>query len=133
MRFAPADTLKVRADFQRLRQARRAGGVAFMLAARDRGDGGPPRIGFTVADKAIRQPAGTGAPRRAGAVRRNRARRRLKEAARLVAPQEARAGFDYVIIGREPALRQDFAALLADLTKAFRQLHRAQAPRPPAG
>ena len=57
------------------------------------------------------------------AVARNRAKRRLREAARQVLPAHARSGWDYVLIGRhgETALRP-FDALLADLATALDRL-----------
>jgi ribonuclease P protein component len=66
-----------------------------------------------------------GQPRkRPGAVMRNRARRRLKEAVRLTAPHHARGDFDYVVIGRREALHQSFADLLEDMQTAFDKVHR---------
>src|SRR5258708_38226079 len=57
------------------------------------------RVGFTV-------------PRKVGnAVVRNRVRRRLREAARLVMPGQARPDLDYVLVGRQATLARDFIAL----------------------
>jgi ribonuclease P protein component len=56
-----------------------------------------------------------------GAVRRNRVRRRLREAyraARDVAP----AGVDLVVIGRAPALTVGLAALVEDMRDAFQAM-----------
>ena len=61
------------------------------------------RLGFTVTKKM------------GNAVTRNRIRRRLKEAARLVFKEYACEGFDYVIISRLPALDEDFSVLKKDL------------------
>lgn len=69
----------------------------------------PRRAGFTVG-RQIR-----------GAVRRNRARRRLREAyraARDVAP----AGVDLVVIGRSAALTSKLEALIDDMRHAFRAM-----------
>ena len=52
--------------------------------ARDDAEGGP-RFGFTVSSRALMAPAEGGVKKRPGAVMRNRARRRLKEAVRLAA------------------------------------------------
>lgn len=84
--------------------------------SRDRSrDGGGPdtsaRFGYT-ATKAL-----------GNAVKRNRARRRLREAVRRVAGEGARAGFDYVLIAREGALTLDFAAIVEDLRTAFTKVH----------
>jgi ribonuclease P protein component len=72
----------------------------------------PRRAGFTVGRQI------------GGAVARNRARRRLREAyraARDVAPPN----IDLVIIGRRPALTADLRTLIEDIRAAFR----AMAPR----
>jgi ribonuclease P protein component len=63
-----------------------------------------------------------------GAVRRNRARRRLREAyraARDVAP----AGVDLVVIGRGGALTQPLPALIDDLRAAFRAMAASRSGR----
>jgi ribonuclease P protein component len=57
-----------------------------------------------------------------GAVERNRARRRLRAAVRMVMPTHAKPGFDYVIVGRQAAVGRAFALLLADLEQALRRL-----------
>src|SRR5690606_26002336 len=83
--------------------------------------GGPPRFGFTVSSRSVAREV-DGQRKRGTAVDRNRARRRLKEAVRIVAPEAARPGFDYVIIGRPLALTRKFADLLDDLRRAFHKL-----------
>src|SRR5437660_1173873 len=57
------------------------------------------RVGFTVTRKV------------GNAVVRNRVRRRLREAARLVMPGQARSDLDYVLVGRQATLTRDFIAL----------------------
>lgn len=65
---------------------------------------------------------GITATRKVGnAVARNRARRRLREAARLVLPRNAAPG-DYVLIGRPATLQRPFALLVSDLFEALRRL-----------
>ncbi len=64
------------------------------------------RVGFTVSRKV------------GGSVERNRARRRLKAAAAIMA-LEAAPGHDYVVIGRAATLRRPFAALVGDLAAAL--------------
>ena len=74
-----------------------------------------PRFGFTVTKKL------------GGAVVRNRIRRRLKAAIAALAPKEARDGFDYVLVARPAALDRDFTEMVADLTRAFKGVHKPQA------
>jgi ribonuclease P protein component len=116
-------TLKVRAEFLRVRKGARWAGPAFVLEAKERHrkDGGPlagkqgPRFGFTVTRQIGK------------AVERNRIRRRLKAAVRGVSPDHAKGDFDYVLIARKPALTSAFAAIVADLVKALERVHRAPA------
>ena len=84
-------TLTRRSDFLAAAKAARAGTPSFTLQARERGDADPPRFGFTCSKKV------------GNAVARNRAKRRLREVARLVLCPEARNGWDYVLIGRPGA------------------------------
>ncbi len=70
-------------------------------------DDAKPRFGFTVSKRC------------GGAVRRNRIRRRLKEALRLIDPLPARPGHDYVIIARPEALGMAFSDLQAGLLRAL--------------
>ena len=77
-----------------------------------RGGDGPGEIGI-----------GFTASRRVGkAVARNRARRRLIEAARAVLPGPARPGYNYVIVARPAVLTWPFDRLLTELTTAFARL-----------
>lgn len=120
-------TLKTRTEFQRVRAGRKWAASAFVLQglARASDAGAGPRFGFAVGSKALAEGAGPGPRKRPGAVIRNRARRRLKEAVRLTAPLCARADFDYVVIGRREALHQSFADLLEDMQLAFDKVHHA--------
>ena len=129
----PVITLKKRAEFQRVREGSKWAAKAFVLQGLARPDAAVagdrlsgPRFGFAVSSRALTpEPAGKGAPpKRPGAVKRNRAKRRLKEAVRLTAPHCARPDFDYVIIGRREALHQSFPDLLEDMQLAFDKVHR---------
>jgi ribonuclease P protein component len=113
-------TLKRRSEFLRLRGGRRWSSLAFVIEMRAReeasssvaGAGGAARFGFTATKKL------------GNAVTRNRIRRRLKEAVRIVAPSHARDGCDYVLIAREAAASRPFAALERDLITALGRLDR---------
>jgi ribonuclease P protein component len=74
------------------------------------------RVGFTVSRKV------------GNAVERNRVRRRLREVARLVIPAQARPDLDYVLVGRQAALKRDFAVLRQDLVEALKRLKALATP-----
>jgi ribonuclease P protein component len=118
-------TLKKRAEFQRVQKGRKWVTPAFVLQGLirdpDGSAGSTPRFGFTVSSKSVAKES-AGVKKRGTAVDRNRVRRRLKEAVRLSFPSHARPGFDYVIIGRAPALTRNFASLLADMRVAFHKV-----------
>jgi ribonuclease P protein component len=82
-------------------------GVVVQALARE--DNGPARLGFTVTKKI------------GNAVTRNRTRRRLKEAARLMLAKHPISSVDLVLIGREATRRRPFAALQEDLWRALRK------------
>lgn len=105
--------LTKRADFLAAAKAGRRGTPGFLLQARNRRDDDPARVGFTCSKKI------------GNAVTRNRAKRRLREIARLHLPELAQAGWDYVLIGRPGVtVSRDFADLSADLCNALRILHK---------
>ncbi len=78
-----------------------------VLQALKRGDAAPARLGFTVTKRV------------GNAVVRNRARRRLKEAARLNLAEHPLAGVDLVLIGRAATCGRDFGLLREDLRRAL--------------
>jgi ribonuclease P protein component len=78
-----------------------------VLQALPRDDTGPARLGFTVTKKI------------GNAVIRNRTRRRLKEAARLVLAEHPVTGVDLVLIGRVGTADRDFANLQNDVRRAL--------------
>jgi ribonuclease P protein component len=88
------------------------GGRAFKLQAaqREQDESGPARFGFTVTKKI------------AGAVGRNRIRRRLKEAVRLGGAKAALDGYDYVFVARPGALTTRFSELTAQIAEALTRL-----------
>ena len=112
----PLFTLRKRADFLRAASARRQGTAGFMLQARQRAEAEAPadmiRVGFTCSKKL------------GNAVARNRAKRRLREIARLVLARKGLPGWDYVLVGRPNATAtREFTDLLADLDRALVQIH----------
>ena len=107
--------LKRRADFVAAAASRRRWVTpAFVLQA-------GPRVATSGAADEIG--VGFTASRRIGkAVARNRARRRLVEAARAVLPGPARPGYNYVIVARPAVLTCPFERLLTDLRTAFARI-----------
>ena len=79
----------------------------FILQLRDRGDADPARVGFTVSKKV------------GNAVIRNRTRRRLKEATRLLLDQSGLSGVDLVLIGRDGTRKRNFLTLQDDIVRAM--------------
>ena len=105
------ETLTKRPDFQRASRAKRVATPGFILQMRPRREDEPSavpiRVGFTCSKKV------------GNAVARNRAKRRLREIARLTLPQAGRAGMDYVFVGRSEATAAlPFDELLARPTSA---------------
>jgi ribonuclease P protein component len=106
--LAAPGRLTRRAEFQRAAaKGRKAPMPGLVLQALPRDDTAPARLGFTVTKKI------------GNAVIRNRTRRRLKEAARLVLAEQPVAGVDLVLIGRAMTAGRDFSALQADIRKAL--------------
>ena len=113
-------TLRRRADFLRAARARRQAMPGLILQARrrardEKAPGKAPgmRVGFTCSRKL------------GNAVTRNRARRRLRAVAREVLPRFGRPGWDYVLVGRRTAtVTRPFGALMEDLERALKRIHR---------
>lgn len=105
----PLKRLKKRREFLRAaakgKRAAKPGLVLQALAL----PGPEVRLGFTVTKKV------------GNAVIRNRARRRLKEAARLTLPGMALTGWDLVLIGRDATAERPFTLLIDDLRGCLRQ------------
>jgi ribonuclease P protein component len=107
-------TLKTRADFVAASRAGRASSPSMVVQGRARGDGDDAiRVGYTCSRKV------------GNAVARNRAKRRLRAAARAAIPQSGRPGWDYVLIGRHGATAsRRFADLVQDLSTAIARIAR---------
>jgi ribonuclease P protein component len=106
--LAGSGRLTRRAEFLRAAaKGRKAAAPGVVLQALPREDHGPARLGFTVTKKI------------GNAVVRNRTRRRLKEAVRLVLDEHPVSGVDLVLVGREATRRRNFVALQEDLRRAL--------------
>ena len=94
---------------------------AVLIQQLDRQDGDPAiRLGFTATKKI------------GGAVQRNRAKRRLREAARAMLAQYGVPGSDYVFIARMGTADRPWDRLLDDVKSALTRLAtpRSAAPKP---
>ena len=108
------DRITQRKDFLRLAKAQRVHSPSFVLQSRNRKDNSPMRVGFTCSKKV------------GNAVARNRAKRRLREIARLILPISGQPGHDYVLIGRaNVTATTDFAAMQAELAQSLQKLQTA--------
>ena len=107
-----AGKLRKRAEFLRVAgKGRRAPASGLVLQVLARDDAGPPRLGFTVTKKV------------GNAVVRNRTKRRLRAAARLVLAGDASApGVDLVLIGRGETRARPFVLLVDDLRRTMTKL-----------
>ena len=107
----PPQRLKRRAEFLRVAsKGRKAPMPGVVLQALKRDDDAPARIGFTVTKKV------------GNAVIRNRTRRRLKEATRLLLDQSGLSGVDLVLIGRDSTRKRDFPDLQRDIARAMEKV-----------
>ena len=105
--------LKIRAEFLAAAKAPYAARPGVVIQARPRGDEDEAmRVGFTATKKI------------GNAVIRNRAKRRLREAARHLLPQLGKPGCDYVFVARAGTPAMDWQGLLDDVKAALIRLSR---------
>jgi len=109
------ETLKNRRDFLAAARARKAVTTGMIVQRRDRraGETDTPvtRVGYTASKKV------------GNAVLRNRAKRRMREAARRILGDAEFTGTDFVLIARSgKTVQRPFDALCDDLADALRKL-----------
>jgi ribonuclease P protein component len=109
------ERLRQRADFLAAATGTKVPAAAFVLQARKRDDDGPVRMGFTVSKKV------------GNAVERNRVRRRLREIVRLTGASRMQTGHDYVLVGRQAALKVPFSRIVQEFEGALRRVHAGRA------
>jgi ribonuclease P protein component len=101
------ERLRTRAQFLFVRRGKKAVRPAVIVEARRRAPDGPAGAGFTATAKI------------GGAVVRNRARRRLREAVRALLPRHGLPGVDYVFVARAQTPDAPWPALLDDVGNAL--------------
>jgi ribonuclease P protein component len=102
------ERLKKRPDFLKAAKAPALSRGAVFMQMRARLDDDPLiRVGFTATKKV------------GGSVERNRAKRRLREAARLLLPLHGRPMYDYVFIARGGTRTREWGRLLDDVKTAL--------------
>ena len=102
------EKMRQRKDFLATARGRRIHTKGFVLQIRERETSDAPRVGLTCSKKV------------GNAVARNRAKRRLREAARIALAPHARPGHDYVLIGRaEVTAGMPFDQMCRDLENAL--------------
>ncbi|THD82518.1 MAG: ribonuclease P protein component [Phenylobacterium sp.] len=104
------ERLKKRADFLACAQGPSCARGAVVVQARPRDEAPLVRAGFTATKRV------------GGSVVRNRAKRRMREAARLLLPDLAHPGFDYVFIARGGVTTRPWDRLLDDVKSALIRL-----------
>lgn len=107
MTRGPFEALRKRSEFLFVRQGVKCARPLVLVEARRRAEKGPVRLGLTATKKI------------GAAVIRNRARRRLREAARALLGEHGLKGVDYVFVARAQTPQAPWAALLDDVRNAL--------------
>jgi ribonuclease P protein component len=131
----PVGRLKRRADFLRVAAARRkwaAPGLILQVCPQPQPD---PEAGVAVTNDMLLRIGFTASRKVGNAVKRNRARRRLKAVAGEILPVMAKPGFDLVLIARPATVDRPFEALRQDLVQGLKrtQMVRTDAMRGKSG
>ena len=103
----PYGVLRKRSEFLAVRRGTRVRGAFVLVEAAKRSDSDEPRLGLTVSR------------RNGNAVKRNRIKRRLREAVRLFGAGDMAVGNDYVIVSTPKALNAPFQDLCSDVSSAL--------------
>lgn len=104
------ERLRTRAQFLAVQSGLRATRATLTVEAKRRSESGPIGFGLTASRKI------------GNAVVRNRARRRMRQAAHQLLPKHGLAGVDYVLVARQAAPDAPWGALLDDLQNALIRL-----------
>ncbi|WP_455476769.1 ribonuclease P protein component [Bartonella sp. B41] len=108
-------TIRKRADFLAVHTGEKRRGPLFLLEVKSRKEtaemkhSSAARVGFTVTRK------------NGNAVKRNRIKRRLREAVRIGLVEDMEKGTDYVIIARPDVLHAPFPSLIHELKRRIKQ------------
>ncbi|MBX4335150.1 ribonuclease P protein component [Bartonella raoultii] len=106
--------IRKRADFLAVRTGEKRRGPLFLLEVKPREQPAEmksplvARVGFTVTRK------------NGNAVKRNRIKRRLREAVRVGLTNDMEAGTDYVIVAHPDALHAPFTSLISELSRRIK-------------
>lgn len=113
--FVRLTVIAKRPEFLKAAAAKRQTAPSMLVQARARGEGEVStgiRVGYTCSKKV------------GNSVARNRAKRRLREAARAILPAMGHDGWDYVLVGRPGVTAErPFDALKDDLSTALARIH----------
>ena len=104
------ERLKKRRDFIKVQKGRRVHSGLFSVQALPREALAGARVGFTVSKRVS-----------PSAVKRNRIRRRLREACRIAGHGLSATGTDFVIVAKLEALTAPYQRITSELAKALRK------------